>query len=131
MSLNNDAPPYLWTKEIIEPPTSWTSIQVGPLEGIPKGIYIGKKPKVDNLKAYGCLVYILTPKVQRDKLESWVKKCMFIGYNVWFKVDQCFDMRTKKIFITKDVVNIQFTKHTRSQSIRRHDHHSIWSSCFY
>jgi hypothetical protein len=82
MSLNNDAPPYLWTKEIIEPPTSWTSIQVGPLEGIPKEIYTGKKPKVDNLKAYGCLVYILTPKVQRDKLESWVKKCMFIGYNV-------------------------------------------------
>jgi hypothetical protein len=22
MSLNNDAPPYLWTKEVIEPPTS-------------------------------------------------------------------------------------------------------------
>ncbi len=49
---------------------------------IPKKIYTGKKPKVDNLKVYGCLVYVFTPKAQRNKLEGRTKKCMFIGYNV-------------------------------------------------
>jgi hypothetical protein len=46
---------------------------------IPKEIYFGKL--VDNLKVYGCLVYVFTPKAQRNKLEGRNKKCMFIGYN--------------------------------------------------
>jgi hypothetical protein len=83
MSLNNNVPPYLWTKAIN---TTTYLMNISPSRSIgghiPKDIYSRKKPKVDNLKVYGCLVYVFTPKAQRDKLEGLNKKCMFIGYNV-------------------------------------------------
>jgi hypothetical protein len=83
MSLNNNAPPYLWTKSVN---TTIYFINISPSRSIgghiPKEIYIGKKPKVHNLKVYGCLVYVFTPKAQRNKLEGCTKKCMFIGNNV-------------------------------------------------
>jgi hypothetical protein len=83
MSLNNNAPPYLWTK-VINTTTYLMNISPSRSIGghIPKEIYTRKKPKVDNLKVYGCLVYVFTPKVQRNKLEGRTKKCMFIGHNV-------------------------------------------------
>jgi hypothetical protein len=82
MSLNNNVAPYLWTKAIN---TFMYLMNISPSRSIgrhiPKDICTKKKPKVDNLKVYGCLVYVFTPKVQRNKLEGHTKRCMFIGYN--------------------------------------------------
>ncbi len=83
MWLNNNAPPYLWTKTVNTTTYLMNSSLSRSIEGhIPKDIYSGNKPKVDNLKVYGCLVYVFKPKAQRNKLEGHTKKCMFIGYNV-------------------------------------------------
>jgi len=57
---------------------------------------IGKKPRVDNLKVYGCLAYALTPKAQNDKLEGHSKKCMFTRYDVQSKAYRCFELKIKK-----------------------------------
>ena len=43
-------------------------------------IYTGKKPKVSNLKIFGYLVYVHTPKEKRTKLDPSGKKGIFVGY---------------------------------------------------
>ncbi len=41
-------------------------------------VYIGKKPKVDDLHGYlAYIIFIL--KVQEKKLENQIKKCMFVA----------------------------------------------------
>ncbi len=41
-------------------------------------VYIGKKPKVDDLHGYWAYM-IFIPKVQKSKLENQTKKCMFMA----------------------------------------------------
>ena len=40
----------------------------------------GKKPSVDNLRAFGCVAYSHIPKDERKKLDPTARKCIFLGY---------------------------------------------------
>jgi hypothetical protein len=44
-----------------------------------------KKTKVNNLKVFGYLVYIFTPKDQINKLKNHTRKCMFTHYDAQSK----------------------------------------------
>jgi hypothetical protein len=43
--------------------------------------FSGKKPNVENLRIFGCLVYSHIPNDKRNKLEPSGKKGIFVGYN--------------------------------------------------
>jgi hypothetical protein len=45
---------------------------------MPYELWYGKKPTLAFLKIWGCEAYV--KKLQPDKLESKVEKCVFIGY---------------------------------------------------
>jgi hypothetical protein len=40
-----------------------------------------KKPSVEHLRIFGCLVYIHVPKDKRKKLEPSGKRGIFVGYS--------------------------------------------------
>ena len=57
------------------------------VETTPCKIWFGKKPKLSFLKVWGCDVYV--KKLQPDKLETILEKCVFIGYpkrNCWVQL---------------------------------------------
>jgi hypothetical protein len=47
----------------------------------PEEAFSGKKPNVENLRIFGCLVYSHIPKDRRNKLEPSGKKGIFMGYS--------------------------------------------------
>jgi hypothetical protein len=47
----------------------------------PEETFYVKKPNVEHLRIFGCLVYIHIPKDKRKKLEPSGKKGIFIGYS--------------------------------------------------
>ena len=48
------------------------------IEMTPYVLWFGKKPKLSFLKVWGCDAYL--KKLQPDKLEPKLEKCVFIGY---------------------------------------------------
>jgi hypothetical protein len=47
----------------------------------PEESFSSKKPNVENLRIFGCLVYSHIPKDKRNKLEPSGKKGIFMGYS--------------------------------------------------
>ncbi|KAL4592495.1 hypothetical protein LXL04_005493 [Taraxacum kok-saghyz] len=63
------------------------------------------KAKVDLniLKAFGCLCFVSTSKVNRNKFMPRSNPCVFIGYPFGQKAYKVFDLVTKKIVISRDI----------------------------
>jgi hypothetical protein len=71
------------------------SVEITPYE-----LWFGNKPKLSFLKAWGCDVYV--KKLQPDKLEPKVEKCVFIGYPKE-TIGYTFYHRSKsKVFVAKN-----------------------------
>jgi len=47
----------------------------------PEEVFTGKKPSMDHLLIFGCLVYIHIPKDNKKKLDPSGMKGTFVGYN--------------------------------------------------
>ncbi|KAA3477093.1 Retrovirus-related Pol polyprotein from transposon TNT 1-94 [Gossypium australe] len=55
-------------------------------------------------KIFVCVVYIHLYPHQRNKLESQVVKCIFVGYGNYQKGYKCYDPSSKRFHVTMDVV---------------------------
>ena len=64
----------------------------------------GEKPQVDHLKVFGCICYAHIPKDERKKLDSKAREAIFLGYGKEKKGYRLYDLSTKKIFYSRDVV---------------------------
>ena len=64
----------------------------------------GKKPNVDHLKVFGCTAYAHVPKDERKKLDSKAKKCIFLGYGSNVKGYRLYDVKSRKVIISRDVI---------------------------
>jgi transposase InsO family protein len=64
----------------------------------------GRKPSVNHLKIFGCVCYAQVPKVRRTKLEESSERCIFIGYSSMSKGYRLYNLKTKKVIISRDVV---------------------------
>ncbi|GAU44272.1 hypothetical protein TSUD_133180 [Trifolium subterraneum] len=60
-------------------------------------------PDIDNLKVFGSLVFAATLKANRHKLDSRSRKCILLGFKTGVKGHILFDLKTKEIFISRDV----------------------------
>ncbi|KAK4395665.1 Retrovirus-related Pol polyprotein from transposon RE2 [Sesamum angolense] len=63
----------------------------------------GKNPSAKHLRVFGsiCYVHILTEK--RHKLEEKTEKGIFLGYNTQSKGYRIYNLKTKKLIISRDV----------------------------
>jgi hypothetical protein len=69
----------------------------------PEEAFSGKKPNVENLRIFGCLVYSHIPKDKRNKLEPSGKKGIFVGYSDSSKSYIIYILEQHKIEVNRDV----------------------------
>jgi hypothetical protein len=69
----------------------------------PEEAFSGKKPNVENLRIFGCLVYSHFPKDKRNKLEPSGKKGIFMGYSDSSKAYRIYIPEQHKIEVSRDV----------------------------
>ena len=50
------------------------------IDKTPQEVWTSKKPSIKHIKVFGCDAYVHVPKEKSRKLDSKVKKCIFIGY---------------------------------------------------
>jgi hypothetical protein len=67
-------------------------------------VWIGKKPSLEHLKLFGCDSYVHVLKENRSKLDTKAKKCIFIGYKDDMKGYNIWNLETKNIVYSWDVV---------------------------
>ena len=63
-----------------------------------------RKPDVSHLRVFGTVCYVHIPKDERDKLSSKSQKCIFLGYCDNRKGYKLYNLATKKIVVSRDVV---------------------------
>jgi hypothetical protein len=69
----------------------------------PEESFSRKKPNVEHLIIFGCLVYIHIPKDKRKNLEPSGKKGIFVGYNESSKAYKIYIPEQHKVEVSRDV----------------------------
>ena len=70
----------------------------------PHKCFYGKKLDVSNFKVFGCTAYAHILKEQRKKWDVKSVKCIFIGCSVHSKGYRLWDLKAKRIHISRDVI---------------------------
>ncbi|GKD00950.1 retrovirus-related pol polyprotein from transposon TNT 1-94 [Tanacetum coccineum] len=63
-----------------------------------------KTPIYDPLRVIGCLCYAAVTKPNKDKFDNTGVKCVLLGYPQNQKGYKLYDLNTKEIFLSRDVV---------------------------
>ena len=59
---------------------------------------------VDYFRVFGCVAHAHVPDQKRSKLDEKSKKCVFLGASDESKAYKLYDLVSKKITISKDVI---------------------------
>ncbi|HVX00707.1 MAG TPA: reverse transcriptase domain-containing protein, partial [Candidatus Babeliaceae bacterium] len=71
---------------------------ITPYEG-----FWGRRPKVDNIRVFGCVAWVHVPDEKRTKLEPKGLECIFVGYSDESKAYILWNHDTRKHVISRDV----------------------------
>ena len=64
---------------------------------------VRRKPRVDQLRVFGCDAYAHIPKDERRKFDTKARKCVLFGYGEETKGYRLYDVTEKKIIHSRDV----------------------------
>ena len=84
----------------------------------PDEIFSGKKPYIKHLKVFGCDAYMHIQKTK--KLDKQSIKCIFIGYSTQNMAYKLYNIETRRIEISRDVI-FNETQFTAAQSLPSKD----------
>ncbi|KAM1739403.1 hypothetical protein ACFX11_015127 [Malus domestica] len=66
--------------------------------------YSGRKPGIKHMKIFGSICYAHIPTQLRQKLDETSTKCIFLGYGTCEKGYRLYDLVSKKIIVSRDVI---------------------------
>nr|XP_028952473.1 uncharacterized protein LOC114822304 [Malus domestica] len=66
--------------------------------------YSGRKPRIKHLKIFGFICCAHIPNQLRQKLDETSTKCIFLGYGTCEKGYRLYDLVSKKIIVSRDVI---------------------------
>lgn len=69
----------------------------------PMELWSGEKPNVTHLKIFGSKVTVHVPKEKRSKWQPKAEEMIFLGYDEHKKGYRCFDPKTSKVIVSRDV----------------------------
>ncbi|GBN26868.1 Retrovirus-related Pol polyprotein from transposon TNT 1-94, partial [Araneus ventricosus] len=72
-------------------------------EKIPLETWIGKKPKLNYLKKFGCVAYIHVPKVMRNKFDIPGRRGIMLGYARDRRGYRIYDIKNRKIIEERSI----------------------------
>ncbi|GFY89263.1 hypothetical protein Acr_06g0012030 [Actinidia rufa] len=61
------------------------------------------KPKLLNLKTFGCLCFSYIPQIKRDKLDKKAEPGIFVGYSLVSKAYKIYLPQSNKVIVSRDV----------------------------
>ena len=81
MLADSELPKSFWAEALATAVYLRNQSPTKPVEGkTPYEAIYGEKPKVENLRVFGCTAYSLIPKDEQHKLDFKASKCIFLGY---------------------------------------------------
>ena len=86
-------------------------------------MFTGEKPKVIQLKIFGCLIYLHIPKEKRSKLDPSGKKGIFFGYSEQSKAYGIYILGLHQIKISRDGSFDEDATFTKSRKIFADEEH--------
>jgi hypothetical protein len=69
----------------------------------PHELHLGKKPRIDHLKAIGSEVHAAIPKILRSKLDKVSWKGILMGYGESTHFYRIYEPRSERVFQVRDV----------------------------
>ncbi|EOY32548.1 Uncharacterized protein TCM_040529 [Theobroma cacao] len=98
-------PKYFWAEAANFAVTLQNLIPTTALNSMtPFEVWHGYKPSISNVKVFGCIAYAQVPQQKRTKLDSKTQISINLGYSSVSKGYRLFNVKTKKVFISRDVV---------------------------
>lgn len=73
----------------------------------PYEILFQKPPSYSHLKVFGSLCYATNVTPHKDKFEDRAHKCIFLGYPFAQKAYKLLNLKTRKVFISRDVLFVE------------------------
>ncbi|KAI5316393.1 hypothetical protein L3X38_036100 [Prunus dulcis] len=70
----------------------------------PEEAWSGVKPSMGHFRIFGCISHVPVPDQRRIKLDNKSLKCIFFGVSDESKAYRLFDLISKKIIVSRDVV---------------------------
>ena len=70
----------------------------------PEEAWSGVKPSVNHFRVFGCLAHVYVPEARRTKLDSRSITCVLLGVSEESKGHKLFDLVTKKVVVSRDVI---------------------------
>lgn len=61
-------------------------------------------PNYKSLKTFGTLCYPWLRPYSKNKLEPSSRPCVYLGFSIIYHSHQCFDLKSSKVFLSRDVL---------------------------
>ena len=95
------------------------SLTLNLVDKTPYEAWTSRKPYLAHLKVFGCDAFVHIPKVKRRKLDSKLKKCVFIKYKDRVKGYELWNLVTRTVVYNRDVIFKEFRCTYKNEEVKK------------